>query len=323
MSPLESVLELRDKILTLVVRHPQPCSLHARKLAGSETGLVRFAILVELIGFDYAKTVFDGIPQAKWERIHQLFFDRLQELRAHPPSDILSQLHLEFVGATLSWDPERQSQGAFDFLKPLELKLIHLLLRSEQATSVALLSLEWGEEDVARILGALPQPLRRDSVLAISRLRRMPEEILVAQGRSFATHLRQKLRMATQASKPVPPPFKHPVSSQPSPWSRASTVAPVVDKKPVPAQVAEIPLSRAVVAVDDSKVRRSIERITALSSFLCAEQDKAENAVKDLLSGKKFVSVQTPATPATDLATSPETRAPHVGKNRRLPRESA
>lgn len=330
MSPLESVLELRDKILTLVVRHPQPCSLHARKLAGSEAGLARFAILVELIGFDYAKTVFDGIPQAKWERIHQLFFDRLQELRAHPPSDILSQLHLEFVGVTLSWDPERQSQGAFDFLKSLDLKIIHVLLRSEQATSVALLSLEWGEEDVARILGSLPQPLRRDSVLAISRLRRMPEEILVAQGRSFASHLRKKLRMATQASTPVPPPFQHAVKSQPSPWSRASTDAPALDKKPVPAQRASIPpQTRAVVAVDDSKVRQSIERITALSSFLCAEQDKAENAVKDLLSGKNFASLQTsaagqgPTNPVTETSAASETRGPNVGKNRRLPTENA
>ena len=282
MSPIESILELRDKILTLAVRHPQPCSLLARKLAGSESGLYRFAVLVELIGFEYAKTVFDGIPTAKWERIHQLFFEHLQELRSHPPSDILAQLHAEFVGATLSWDPQRQSEGAFDFLKPLNQKMIHLLLRSEKATSIALISLEWGEEDVAHALNALPQPLRRDSVLAISRLRRIPEEILVAQGQAFASHLRLKLKMVKGLSAPP-----------------ASVSVASVSVASAPAPSTPVPIVQPQVQVDDVRVRQSIERIATLSSFLCTEQVKVENAVLDLLSVKspESISVSTSVTP--------------------------
>jgi len=203
---MQSIIELTDKILSLTVAHPKPCQISARRLMATRDGMRKMAVLFDSIGIEYSRQLFDRITSPQWKMITELNrdrSDRLNHLSSQISSQISSQvssakilleIYTDFLIESMSADSPDYNEDPFSFLKDLNNYELSSILGKEDPTQIAFISIHWNPEEMSNLLACLKPPMRRQVVLQILRLERVPEEALEKAAVRFALQIKRRFQ---------------------------------------------------------------------------------------------------------------------------------
>jgi hypothetical protein len=216
-------------------------------MLGSRDGTFKLAIACDAIGFEYAKQVFDRLSPGQWHAMDAALRERASEAASAPVARVLLEVYTVLLGETMTYDHSRgNDEDPFHFLQKIAEEELTSLLRNESPSRIAFISLYWNPDEMNRVFNALPAAVRRQVVLQISRLQRLPEDAIQQVAQCFAATLQQKRKDAR--------PPTHVTAAAPSP-------IPVLSPNSTPARTE--PVAAREIPVRSGDVAEAIRRIVA------------------------------------------------------------
>ena len=191
---MQSVIELTDKILSLTVAHPKPCQISVRRFITTSDGMKKMVVLFDSIGFEYSRQLFDRITSSQWRTIKELNNERSGSSNRASTAKILLEIYTDFLIESMSADSSDFGEDPFFFLKELSNYELSSILGKEDPIQIAFISLRWSPEEMSNLLACLKPPIRRQVVLQILRLERIPEDALEKAAARFAAQIKQRFQ---------------------------------------------------------------------------------------------------------------------------------
>jgi flagellar motor switch protein FliG len=191
---MQSVIELIDKILSLTVAHPKACQISVRQLLATREGMKKAVVLFDSIGLEYSKQLFDRITSPQWRSIKELSHERSTSSNPESEAKLLLEIYTNLLIESLASDSPEDLDDPFSFLKELNNYELSSILTKEDPTQIAFISLHWNPEEMSHLLACLAPPIRRQVILNILRLDRIPEEALERAAASFATLIKRRFQ---------------------------------------------------------------------------------------------------------------------------------
>lgn len=191
---MQSIIELTDKILSLTVAHPKPCQISARRIITTRDGMKKMMVLFDSIGIEYSRQLFDRITPAQWRMINDLSKERSTHSNQVSSAKILLEIYTDFLIESMSSDSSDFIEDPFSFLKELGSYELSSILGKEDPTQIAFISLHWNPEEMSNLLACLKPSVKREVVLQILRLDRIPAEALDRAAARFAAQIKQRFQ---------------------------------------------------------------------------------------------------------------------------------
>jgi hypothetical protein len=200
-----TVIELKEKILALAVAQPRACDAAARRLLCSRTGRASFARACDAIGASYARVIFDGLSPAHWAEIEREQQQQQGGERGADEARSLLETYTALAAESLGWEGGRRADP-FGFIHKISVNDLPRLLADEDPAHLALVAAYWAQEDMSVLLAALPPATRKQAVLHIGRLERLPREAVERAAERFARSLELRARVPAAAPETEAPP---------------------------------------------------------------------------------------------------------------------
>lgn len=195
-----SVGELRDRILELAVNEPEVTRACVRRALNSVGGKRSVAAFCQALGQEYSRRIFEGLSSEEWA---ELSFE-MRQMDGARQAELLRDLHRAVVWEKLGWDEKSLAADPFEFLEAFEGEHLERVLQGVLPRTIALISAFWSPARMTRLLDALPERARKQAVLEIALLEKLPPDALRSAALAFAVELKAK------ANGPVPPVFQEP-----------------------------------------------------------------------------------------------------------------
>lgn len=187
-----SISDYRDKILTLGVTDPKACSSAMRKLISSQDGIMRAAVLVEELGYDYAKKIFAGINDSKWSELGKYIKDNIGDFNPNSAIDIIAEAYHMILGESIgSNSASNTGTSQFDMLASLSESELKKLIDNETNTSIALIASYYDSEQMVDIVKLLPETRQKEVVLEIARFENLPKELVSKAASALSVKLKK------------------------------------------------------------------------------------------------------------------------------------
>jgi len=191
-SSKRSISDFRDKILNLGVTDANACSSGIRKLISSHDGLMKAAVLVEEIGYDYAKKIFTSLNNTKWNELGKYIKDNIEDIDTTKTFDIMSEAYYLILGESISTNSSTNSMHGFSFdalanLSETELKK---LIESESNSNIALIASYYDSEQMVDIIKLLPDSKQQEVVLEIARFEKLPKDLVLKAAENLSSKLK-------------------------------------------------------------------------------------------------------------------------------------
>lgn len=187
-----SISEYRDKILSFGVSDHKACSSAIRKLIAAPDGIMKAAVLVEELGYEYAKKIFSGISDSKWSELGRHIKDHVEEFDPTKAIDIISEAYHLILGESISSNNGTSSNGSqFEMLSNLNENELKKLLDSETNTNIALIASQYDSEQMVDIIKLIPEDRQNAVVLEIARFENLPKELISKASSELASKLKK------------------------------------------------------------------------------------------------------------------------------------
>lgn len=172
-----TVSEYRDKILSFGVSDSKACSNAIRKLIITPDGIMKAAVLVEELGYEYAKKIFSGISDSKWTELGRYIKDHVEEFNPNKATDIMSEAYHLILGESIGSN-NGTGFSQFEMLASLSESQLKTLVDSESNTNIALIASNYDSEQMVDIIKLLPDDRQQAVVLEIARFENLPKDIV-------------------------------------------------------------------------------------------------------------------------------------------------
>ncbi|MFZ9595113.1 MAG: hypothetical protein ACO3A2_03455 [Bdellovibrionia bacterium] len=189
---MQSVLDLTDKILTLSVSHPKSCQVAARRMISQPESARKLLVFFNQIGVDYSKQLFDRIPAHQWKYLLEINKEVISESNHASDAKSMLEVYITFLSESLTHGDSTEPEDPFVFLKELTSEELNGILGKEDPAQIAFISLYWSTEEMSKLLSCFSADLRRQVILHISRLERIPEKALEQAAWRFAKKIKQR-----------------------------------------------------------------------------------------------------------------------------------
>jgi hypothetical protein len=194
MSWESSQLEERvDRIVTLAATYPEAAGRVALRFIADEGRLASFSLVCESIGLEFARLIFDSLPDYAWKLLDG-------PIRVPVPlGKALEGFSRELLAECME-EPEATgstpAENPFFFLKGLSKERLGVLFRGEPIERVALTGAYLKRGEIAEIARALEPEAAKHLIVTVSRLHRLPRAVAKDQARRFAEELETRVEPA-------------------------------------------------------------------------------------------------------------------------------
>ena len=103
--------DIRDKILALIRTYPSACARTLASFTGDQDNLVKFASACSALGLESARNIFEFLPEHSWQEISKMITARPLELMRLTAWEMLYELYVELLSATLELDGTESQPG--------------------------------------------------------------------------------------------------------------------------------------------------------------------------------------------------------------------
>ena len=186
--------DLKDKILGLLVNHPQSSAEAIQRILRAPQGYQKLKRLCCCLGPEYSRQVLDFVPQQQWETI-------IRTKATIEKDYALKSIYDELKSERSAPAPLSSEADLFQFAKNLDNSAFVRCFENALPHQIALIATFWSPTEMRQILSRLPSDQAKQVILHISRIERVPFEEVQALASAFAQELRTRVQ--------IPPPFKH------------------------------------------------------------------------------------------------------------------
>jgi hypothetical protein len=168
------------------------------RITKTPEGMRAFAQVCRAIRFDFARQMFDGLGERRWERVAAIA--EAEERNGAPISiDVVHEVFVRLSSECANWSPtDDGDDDPFQFLGTLDPARLRAVLLALDPAQIALIGVYRHSEDVFGLVEHLPAPFRKQVVLHLSRLERFPQEALKEAARNFSETFRAQLRQGSE-----------------------------------------------------------------------------------------------------------------------------
>ena len=242
-----TIVELNDKILSLIANYPEACARTVRRLTRERADLERLAITFAAIGYDYSRHLYPWITDLTWFMMESLAADAFRRRPGVDSGRVLLSVYTDLLSECMDTEAGPSDGDPFAFLRDLSEARLVGVLSEETASELALISVFWNAADMARIFAVVPESIKLQTVAQIARLRRIP----AAEARKAALRLAERLAVRRgRPPEPVAPvtpsvraaPPRAAALPTPAPRAARPPVSPTsTDEAPKPSPIAGLP----------------------------------------------------------------------------------
>jgi len=190
----------KDRILEQAVAHPKACTRVIRRLLGTTEGIFQLACATEAIGVAYAHHLFEGLTTTQWATIQKLAIHQLPDVPNESKKQAMQEFSENIRKEAVFCSAPHHDEDPFEFLKGLSQDLLAEALKGQEPSKIAIIADYWSADEMNSILLAVAPPQRREVVLYLSRLGRIPKAVLHALAKDFAESLQTWLQTKQQPS---------------------------------------------------------------------------------------------------------------------------
>jgi flagellar motor switch protein FliG len=173
-----------------------------------QAGLKQVALTFDTIGFEYANQIFESLHKEQWDYLETVFYTCPETYTQEQIERTLQEVYQQLLSEVMTRQKMSESNSDADpflFLRSISDETLKNLISQFHSVKVALISAYWHEHEMARILKLLESEKRREVILQINRLQKLPEEFGLQAATSFAKELEHTLYPQAEV---LPPPFK-------------------------------------------------------------------------------------------------------------------
>jgi flagellar motor switch protein FliG len=199
-----TVIELKDKILSLAAERPEEFRLGVQKILRTSEGSHKFAIFCDYLGMNYSRELFEFLSVFQWNNIIEQLKLGTKESNQANFAQALLEVYQEILVECMYYEGVPTSEDPFLFLSQWNRIKLLSFLSNEDPAKLALIAIYWGQTELLELLRSLTPPMKARVVLHISRLSRIPN----SSARESANHYAKDLfnRLSSIKQPPPPPP---------------------------------------------------------------------------------------------------------------------
>lgn len=185
--------EMKDNVLTLAVTFPDVTDRVIRRFIRTKEGLEKFAWVVDALGLEWCRQIFDGLSDYHWKKMRQILREgHFSDFQVQTDS-LLLEVYTALLVECLDWEQDQKRADLFVFLRELSSSDLRKVLNDEEATQIAMVSLYWDRSDFAILLKCLDPVLRKWVLLQATRLEGASSPDLDVAAQKLAHKLIEKI----------------------------------------------------------------------------------------------------------------------------------